>query len=224
MPSLGQKNLELFLGINKNHTALPGRVERAECVCVCVCVCVCACFFSCLQLKIILTSKWHILGRHILNPTQQLQTSIFISWKAGVRLTCIYSASQGSRLMVLDFHLKDAGVTNITQHQVLRWKQRPSAVCGSLLAASANLTKSFSFINWVAMWETLWNRGCSEGCVNHNCSAHEGMMVRPEGLEKRSDVVTVTKDIKWGCDLAPLLFIIHFQSYSCCFQRRCGNY
>lgn len=55
--------------------------------------------------------------------------------------------------------------------------------------------------------------GLSEEFVNNYCSVHLGLMVRTERLEESSEVVTVTNGIKWGCSLAPLLFIIYFQSY-----------
>ena len=53
VPSLGHKNLELSLGISKNHSALSERTERVARTCVCVYVCIHLCvhvhFFSCLH-------------------------------------------------------------------------------------------------------------------------------------------------------------------------------
>lgn len=123
---------------------------------------------------------------------------------------CVYSASPRSRLRCSDFRLKDAGSPTPSN---IKFCLRSQVPCGSLLAASVNLTTAFSSINWVLTWETLWNRGSSEEFVNNYWSVHLGWMMRTEGLEKRSEVVTVTNGIKWGCSLAPLLFIIHFQSY-----------
>ena len=43
VPGLGHKNLELSLGVSKNHSALSGRTERVACVCVCVHTPMCSC-------------------------------------------------------------------------------------------------------------------------------------------------------------------------------------
>ena len=147
MPSLGHKNLELSLGINKNHPALPGRAGegREVCVCVCVCVCasVCSSFVVCLLLQLFSTQNNSYVKVAYYEPPQQLQASLLISC---VRLTCIYSASQRSRLMVLDFHLKEVGSSALSSSKCFLGS-KCQVQCGSSLTASVNLTKTFSSTN-----------------------------------------------------------------------------
>ena len=81
VPSLGHKNIELSLGISKNHSALPGTTEHVACVCVCTCMCVCVCVHTpmCLHAQKNPYIKVVYFGVAYSEPPQKPQASIFIS-------------------------------------------------------------------------------------------------------------------------------------------------
>jgi len=82
-----------------------------------------------------------------------------------------------------------------------------------LVAVFVDLGKAFDTADRCAVWQILLKIGCLTDFANVNIIRyyHEGTRVRViENYSEKSPVFDVTNDIKQGCFVAPLLFIMLF--------------
>ena len=88
-----------------------------------------------------------------------------------------------------------------------------------LYVAFIDLSKAFDSVDRNLLWLILLRSGCTERFVQLIASLHNGMSVRIRVGDDLSDPFEVSRGVKQGCVLAPILFNIYVQ----CITRLLAN-
>ena len=88
-----------------------------------------------------------------------------------------------------------------------------------LYVAFIDLSKAFDSVDRSLLWLILLRSGCTERFVQLIASLHNGMSVRIRVGDDLSDPFEVSRGVKQGCVLAPILFNIYVQ----CITRLLAN-